>query len=108
TLVGCGLLLSAARPATDLAAVLASHALIHAAEGDLFRDALARAAEACRVPLTRVREKDLLAEAGRALHSSEDALRTRLNAMGKDIGPPWRQDEKLAALVAWLCLARDA
>jgi hypothetical protein len=108
TLVGCGLLLSAARPASSLAAILASHALIHAAEGDLFRDALARAAEACRLPLTRVREKELLAEAGRALRLGEEALRARLNAMGKEIGPPWRQDEKLAALVAWLCLSRDA
>jgi hypothetical protein len=25
--------------------------------------------------------------------------------MGKLMGPPWRQDEKLAALAAWLTLA---
>jgi hypothetical protein len=27
--------------------------------------------------------------------------------MGKELGAPWTQDEKLAALAAWLALAGD-
>src|SRR5712691_293815 len=41
----CGLLLSSARPLPVLAAILASHALIHTAEGELFRDVLTYASE---------------------------------------------------------------
>jgi hypothetical protein len=26
--------------------------------------------------------------------------------MGRSLGPPWRQDEKLATLAAWLVLAQ--
>jgi hypothetical protein len=26
-------------------------------------------------------------------------------ALGKSLGPPWRQDEKLASMVAWIALA---
>src|SRR3989442_11901765 len=32
--IGCGIVLASGRPATTLAATLASHALIHTAEGD--------------------------------------------------------------------------
>ncbi|HEX7251867.1 MAG TPA: hypothetical protein VF376_03225 [Thermoanaerobaculia bacterium] len=40
----CGLLVSSGRPLPDLASILASHALIHSADGELFREALAQAA----------------------------------------------------------------
>ena len=101
----CGLLLAAGRPLPDLAAILASHALIHTADGVLYREALADAAGHCGLTLLEVRERELLARGAKALKVREDALLPRLTEMGRPLGSPWRQDEKLAALVAWLALA---
>jgi hypothetical protein len=102
--VGCGILLAAGRPATTLANTLASHALIHAAEGELFRDALVHAAETLGLPVARVRERDLFARGAAEFGLSVDELERRVTAMGRVLGPPWRQDEKSAALVGWLAL----
>jgi hypothetical protein len=103
---GCGLLLASGRPLPDdLPAILASHALIHAAEGEMFRDVLARASEHFSLPVTGVRERDLLARAAEATGLPPAELPRRVGEMGRSLGPPWRQDEKLAALAAWLVLA---
>ncbi len=103
--VGCGILLASGRPAMSLAATLASHALIHTAEGELFRDALAQASKLCGLGITGVRERELYTRGGAELHLTADELQRRLTELGQPIGPPWRQDEKRAALVAWLVLA---
>jgi hypothetical protein len=31
-------------------------------------------------------------------------LKHRITELGKPVGPPWSQDQKLAALAAWLSL----
>ena len=102
--VGCGLLLGSGRPATTLAATLASHPLIHTAEGELFRNALVHASQHCRLPVTGVKERELFAQGAAELRTPADKLRRRLNEMGRELGPPWREDQKLAALVGWLAL----
>lgn len=103
--VGCGLLLASGRPLPALASILASHALIHTADGELFRDALTHAAEQHDLPVTRVREKELFARAAADLRIPTDALQRGVNELGRSIGPPWTQDQKLAALVGWVALA---
>ncbi len=103
--VGCGNLLASGRPLPGLAATLASHALIHTAEGVLFRDALSHAGARCKLPVTEVRERELFDRAAAELGLPVAQLRRRLNELGKSLGPPWTQDQKLAALVAWLALA---
>jgi hypothetical protein len=103
---GCGLLLASGRPLPgDLHAILASHALIHAAEGEMFRDVLVRAGEHLSLPVTRVRERELLARAAEATGFEAAELQRRVAEMGRALGPPWRQDEKLATLAAWMVLA---
>src|SRR2546427_1219177 len=102
--VGCGILLGSGRPATTLAATLASHALIHTAEGELFRDALSHASERCDLRVTGVPERELYARGTAQLGLAVDKLRSRVTELGRPIGPPWTQDEKHAALVAWLVL----
>src|SRR5262249_53876475 len=102
--VGCGLLLAAGRPLPGLGSILASHALIHTADGELFRDALAAASGSLRLPLTRVREREVRDQASAALRLSLGRLDDRLRILGRKLGPPWRQDEKLATLAAWLVL----
>ena len=51
-------------------------------------------------------EKTALAEAAPELGLDETALRRALGDMGRAIGPPWRSDEKMAALGGWLALLR--
>ena len=100
----CCILTASGRALPDLRAILASHALIHAAEGEFYRDAVAEACSRSRIPTERMRERDIDAAADR-LPGSEAARRQRLDAFGKQVGTPWRQDEKLSALAAWLALA---
>ena len=42
--------------------------------------------------------------ASRALQLKADELGRRLVHLGSAVGSPWTQDEKLAALVAWLSI----
>jgi hypothetical protein len=99
-----GLLLAAGRPLPGLREILASHALIHAAEGELFRDVLRQASRQCGLRVAEIRERELEERAQQSLRHSAPQLRGRLAAWGKALGPPWTQDEKRSALVAWLAL----
>ena len=103
--IGCGLLQGSGRALPDLVGILASHALIHAAEGQMFRDVLAAAARHHRVPLIDVRERDLMERCAADLHLSPEQVARMLAALGRSLGPPWRQDEKYATLAAFLALA---
>jgi hypothetical protein len=102
--VGCGVLLGSGRPLPPLPQLLASHALIHTAEGEFFRDAVVDAAGHCGLAVTGVKERELLARAAADLRTSADDLQRRLAELGRAVGPPWQQDQKQAALVAWLAL----
>jgi len=102
---GAGLLLGSARPLPrELAKVLGSHPLIHTAEGEMYRDVLRSGCEGASIEVVGFRERELEATAARRLHLAPAVVRTRLAALGKPLGPPWTQDEKLAALAAWLAL----
>jgi hypothetical protein len=105
SVVGCGILLGSGRPPTTLAATLASHALIHTAEGELFRQALAHASKQCGLPVTGVKERELFAAVTAGLGVSADQVQQRIAEWGRALGPPWRQDQKYAALAGWLALA---
>jgi len=105
TVIAAGVLSASGRPLPDLAAILGSHALIHTAEGEMFRSVLSGACEEQNLPVIRVKERELNATAAAQLGISTEAIQSRLSAMGRLIGPPWRQDEKMAALIAWLALA---
>jgi hypothetical protein len=100
------LLLASGRPLPKLEQILASHALIHTADGELFRDSLRAACARCDFPLAGIREKELCETASKTLGIEAAALNRRIAALGKALGPPWSQDEKFAALGAWLTLAR--
>jgi hypothetical protein len=101
---GCGILSASGRLLPDLAKILSSHALIHTAEGELFRQALAFASEHCGLVPVRIPEKELLSAVEGRLGLSEDQLKRHLAELGCRIGPPWRQDEKHATLIAALAL----
>jgi hypothetical protein len=102
---GAGLLLGSGRPLpVQLQAILAAHPLIHTAEGEMYREALRASCERASIPVVGFRERDLLATASTSLALAPETLRARLTALGKPLGPPWTQDEKLASLAAWLVL----
>ncbi len=105
SVAACGLLLASGRPLPGLDAILASHALIHTADGELFRDALAAEAEKRGLPVTRIREKEIFSRAAAALSIPEEEIAQCLKAAGRLVGSPWTQDQKFAALAAWLALA---
>jgi len=99
-----GVLLASGRPLTDFSRILASHALIHTADGELFREALVYASERCALGTTTIKEREVLEAASRALGMKPAALARRVTELGKPLGAPWSQDEKLATAVAWLAL----
>lgn len=104
-LVACAILMGSGRPASSLAATLASHAAIHTAEGNLFRAALIEASAECGLEITQVTEREVYSYGERILGVPPEGLKPRLADLGRELGRPWRQDEKLATLVAWLALA---
>src|SRR3989449_531195 len=104
-LTRCGLLLASGRPLPVLDKILASHALIHTADGELFREAILHASARCGLRDFRIREKELLDRAENVLRLKSAALKRRVTELGRPFGAPWSQDEKFAALAAWLALA---
>jgi len=101
----CGLVRSSARPLPEVESVLASHALIHTAEGEMFRDALTRASAHHGLSVLGVKDRELFDRCGTDLGMAQPKIESRLAELGRMLGPPWRQDEKFATLVAWLALA---
>jgi len=98
----CGVLTGSGRPSPTLEATLASHAAIHTAEGEFFREIVSHAAESCGLRVCRIKEKELfnLAETRFAMPAA--SLQRTLDDLAKIVGPPWRQDQKFATLAAWL------
>lgn len=99
-----GIIESSGRKQISLSSILASHALIHAADGDHFRNALSAAAELLRLRVCRVRARDLETYSLEQLRLPPDRAIDRINTLGRDLGPPWGADQKKAALLAWALL----
>jgi hypothetical protein len=104
-LTRCGLLLASGKPLPELSKILASHALIHTADGELFREALLHASARCGLAATCIKERELFDCASQSFRLNLDDLTRRLNELGRPLGSPWTQDEKFATLVAWLTFA---
>jgi uncharacterized protein YifE (UPF0438 family) len=52
-----------------------------------------------------IKEKELLDRAGQVFRAKPNELMRRVTELGRSLGAPWSQDEKLATLAAWLGLA---
>jgi hypothetical protein len=100
----CGILLASGKPLPDLPRILDSHALIHTADGELFREALLHAGKRCGIETFTAKKREVLESSVRALHLQPEELSRCLTDLGRPIGSPWSQDEKFSALVAWLSL----
>jgi hypothetical protein len=99
-----GIIESSSRKQVSLPSILASHALIHAADGDHFRNALSAAAQQCRLPVSRIPAKGLEDHAGKCLRLPINRILETVKNLGLGKGPPWGADQKQAALLAWTLL----
>ena len=102
--VGCGVLITAPMPGWTVDEILAVHFRMHKAEGVLFRDALAVAAEKCKIAVVRVQEKSLSDEAEKNLKMTSVDLTSTIAMLGKSVGAPWAKDQKEAAAAAMIAL----
>jgi hypothetical protein len=100
-----GILDSAGRKTGSLSTILASHALIHAADGDHFRNALSAAAESHGLEVHRLQARVLEEHAAKQLRVPAKRVLDTVNDLGRQVGAPWGADQKKAALLAWTLLA---
>src|SRR5712692_1017752 len=106
-IVGSAVLLASGRPLPSLAKILASHPLIHTAEGEFFRHAVSKACEVLKISVTAIRERELDERAKAAFGNAANRVQRRISSLGTSIGPPWTKDHKTAALAASMILARE-
>ena len=99
------LLLGSGRALPGLESIFLSHALIHTADGEHFREALRHACADCGVEIACIKDRELLEHGVKTLRTKREKLLRRLTELGSGFGSPWTQDEKYAALGAWIVLA---
>jgi len=88
----------------DLARILASHTLLHSAEGRLYGEALSDAIEDLGIPVVGIPAKELNAQLAAATGRAPDDLDIELAGVRASLGPPWRAEHKKAAKAAWVAL----
>ena len=103
-IVGSAVLQASGRTLPSLEKILASHPLIHTAEGEFFRHTVSQACEDLQIPVTAIRQRELDERAKSAFGSAASRVQSAIANLGKTIGPPWTKDHKTAALAAALIL----
>jgi hypothetical protein len=103
-IVAVALLLSARRKLPPLPQILASHPLIHTAEGELFRQTILCSCESLTIPVFGLTERELEICAKVSLGASSSRVLRKIALAGKSLGPPWTGDHKSAALAAYVAL----
>jgi hypothetical protein len=104
SLAGVGLVAGDRRVPDELSRILASHALLHAAEGELYERAVIEASSRAGLRVTTLAPKNVIDDAATAMSMKTADLGTRLTAAGKTVGPPWQKDHREAAAVALVAL----
>jgi hypothetical protein len=99
------ILLSSGRALPALPEILASHALIHTAEGVFFRKIFREAFERAGIRVNGIPARELEDRARTAFGKKATSITQKIAQFGKTIGPPWTGDHKQAALAAAIVLA---
>jgi hypothetical protein len=100
----CAVLVADPMPDWSVDEILAVHIRMHRAEGVLFKDALARATQACGLKLVAIPEKLLPKHAEMELGLPMSNLQQTIAVLGKSVGAPWGKDQKEAALAAMVAV----
>ena len=80
------------------------HIRAHALEGQLFRSVLQESLHAHRILSDVLIERDAYARASVRLKQSNENVRRVIQKFGRDTKAPWRAEQKLAAVAAWVAL----
>ncbi len=91
----------------DLAKIGNYHIRAHAAEGLLFRQVLESAAVSNRIRHHTFIERTLISTAGAELRWPTTKTNKILADLGRVVGPPWRAEQRTAALAALIALGRS-
>lgn len=106
TVAALALRAEAARPIPpDVAAVLKVHSAMHAAEGELYREAFAAAAEGLGLDVVRAGRAGAGAEAAAATGVASERLEEFVAGLRRSLGPPWQADHRRATTGAIAALA---
>ena len=89
----------------DPATLHNEHIRAHGLEGQLFRTALEDALREQNLPFNVFVEKDAFETASALLKLSEAKAKKWIAGLGGSRDGPWRAEEKLAALAAWVALS---
>ena len=80
------------------------HIRAHAFEGRLFRSVLEESLRAHRIRANILIERHAYAHAVEELKQTNQNVRRKIQDFGREMETPWRAEQKLAALAAWLAL----
>jgi hypothetical protein len=104
SVAGCAVVLASGRPLPPLPKILASHALIHTAEGEFFRQAIWKACEGLDIAVTGLREPELDQCVRTAFGKAATQILQQISTLGRSLGPPWTSDQKTATMAALVVL----
>jgi hypothetical protein len=90
----------------DPATIANPHIRAHALEGQLFRSALEQALNGHGIRTAVLLEHDAYDKAARQLKKSSVDVQRAIQNLGRFTGGPWRAEQKLAALAAWVALCQ--
>ena len=88
----------------DPGSIANPHIRAHAFEGQLFRSVLEEALQGYRIRTEVLIERDAYAQGVTKLKESNEDVRRMIQNFGRAAQGPWRAEQKLAALAAWLAL----
>src|SRR5581483_2572851 len=84
--VCCGMLLASGGALPSLQKILASHALIHTAEGEFFRSVVREACESLGIPVIGIRERELDERANATFGNRASSVRRHISELGEIVG----------------------
>jgi len=91
----------------DPATIRQPHIRAHAMEGRLFWTAVEDALRAHDLSCVVLGEKTAFETASQVIHLNEGNLKRTLATLGRRVDGPWRSEEKLAALAAWVAVSAE-
>jgi hypothetical protein len=93
---------------TDPATIRQQHIRAHAMEGHLFRTVVEEALRAYDLSCLVLGEKTAFETASQMIHLTVGNLKRTLANLGRRVEGPWKSEEKLAALAAWVAVSAES
>jgi len=88
----------------DPRSVANAHIRAHAFEGQLFRSVLQQSLHGQGIRTEVLLEREVYGKAAVELKQSNENVRRVIQKFGRDTEAPWRAEQKLAAVAAWVAL----